>query len=216
MKINEVEELTGITRKNIRFYEEQKLLAVRRNPENGYRDYGEPEVRTLRRIKLLRKLGIPIEEIRQMMAGGRTVGDGMRRHLVTLEREQQNLEYSAALCRELQTMDIPLSELDAEEILDRMDSMERSGASFSNKLAKDVRVRYVAPIAVAFTMITLILTVITLMVWAWISSPEDAPPLAILVILILIGMGFGVGILLALFQRIREIGKGEADDARNY
>ncbi len=216
VKINEVEELTGITRKNIRFYEEQKLLAVRRNPENGYRDYGEAEVRTLRRIKLLRKLGIPIEEIRQMMAGGRTVGDGMRRHLVTLEREQQNLEYSAALCRELQTMDIPLSELDAEEILDRMDSMERSGASFSNKLAKDVRVRYVAPIAVAFTVITLILTVITLMVWAWLSSPEDAPPLVILVILILIGIGFGVGILLALFQRIREIGKGEADDARNY
>ena len=41
MKINEVEALAGITKKNIRFYEEQGLLNPRRNPENGYRDYGD-------------------------------------------------------------------------------------------------------------------------------------------------------------------------------
>ena len=45
MKIKQVEELVGITRKNIRFYEEQGLLNVER-AENGYqmciRDrYGE-------------------------------------------------------------------------------------------------------------------------------------------------------------------------------
>ena len=37
MKINQVEELTGITKKNIRFYEEQKLISPQRNPANGYR-----------------------------------------------------------------------------------------------------------------------------------------------------------------------------------
>jgi len=37
MKINQVEELVGITKKNIRFYEEQGLLNPERNPENGYR-----------------------------------------------------------------------------------------------------------------------------------------------------------------------------------
>ena len=40
---------------------------------------------TLRQIKLLRKLGVPLEEIRRMQAGRITVADGMRRHLVTLE-----------------------------------------------------------------------------------------------------------------------------------
>lgn len=55
----------GITKKNIRFYEAEGLLAPRRNSENGYRDYGETEVEILRRIKLLRKLGLPLEEIRQ-------------------------------------------------------------------------------------------------------------------------------------------------------
>ena len=65
MKINEVEALVGITRKNIRFYEAEGLLSPRRNSQNGYRDYGETEVEVLRRIKLLRKLGLPLEEIRQ-------------------------------------------------------------------------------------------------------------------------------------------------------
>ena len=67
MKINDVESRVGITKKNIRFYEEQGLLSPRRNPENGYREYGEEEIQSLQRIKLLRKLGVPLDEIRQMV-----------------------------------------------------------------------------------------------------------------------------------------------------
>ena len=49
MKINEVEALVGITKKNIRFYEEKGLLCPVRNSENGYRDYGQAEVITAAR-----------------------------------------------------------------------------------------------------------------------------------------------------------------------
>ena len=35
MKINEVEALVGITKKNIRFYEEQGLLSPRRDSSKG-------------------------------------------------------------------------------------------------------------------------------------------------------------------------------------
>ena len=69
MKINEVEALVGITRKNIRFYEAEGLLSPRRNSQNGYRDYGETEVEVLRRIKLLRKLG----RKRKRSCGGRSM-----------------------------------------------------------------------------------------------------------------------------------------------
>ena len=50
MKINQVEELTGITKKNIRFYEEQKLISPQRNPANGYREYSMEDVKQLSRI----------------------------------------------------------------------------------------------------------------------------------------------------------------------
>ena len=39
MKINEVESLIGITKKNIRFYEDQGLITPARDKNNGYRYY---------------------------------------------------------------------------------------------------------------------------------------------------------------------------------
>lgn len=216
MKINEVEALVGITKKNIRFYEEQGLLTPRRNAENGYRDYGEAEVETLRRIKLLRKLGVPIEEIRQMLSGTHTLGDGMRRHLITLEREKRNLEQSMLLCQQMQNQEIPVSALDAEEILGRMEEMERGGTSFQNKQSQDVRVRYVAPVIVTVVMVALMAGVCALLWWTYRTSPEDVPPVGFFWFIGGICVLVGAGVILALTQRIREIGKGEIDDAKHY
>ena len=53
MKINEVEQLVGVTKRNIRFYEKEGLLSPGRT-DNGYRDYGDADVEALRKIKLLR------------------------------------------------------------------------------------------------------------------------------------------------------------------
>ena len=139
MKINEVEALVGITRKNIRFYESEGLLTPRRNSENGYRDYGEGDVAVLRQIKLMRKLGVSLEEIRQMQSGTHTVGDGMRRHLISLERDRRNLEESIALCTRLTDCQERLIDLDAEAVLTEMTALEQSGTTFQDKQRRDVR-----------------------------------------------------------------------------
>jgi len=216
VKINEVEALVGITKKNIRFYEEQGLLFPKRNAENGYRDYGEEDVAALRRIKLLRKLGVPIEEIRQMFGGIHTLGDGMRRHLISLERERRNLEQSILLCQELQSREIPASALEAEPLLSRMEQLEAGGTCFQDKQNQDIRVRYVAPVLIAAGALALLLGLSLLVLWLYHAAPEDAPPLWFILLLIGIFAVVGGGILLALRQRIREIGKGEIDDARHY
>jgi DNA-binding transcriptional MerR regulator len=216
VKINEVEALVGITKKNIRFYETQGLLTPRRNSDNGYRDYGEADIDALRRIKLLRKLGVPLEEIRAMQSGAHTVGDGMRRHLITLERDRANLEQSMALCQRLTGCQQPLAELDAGAVLAEMEAMERSGATFQNKQRQDIRVRYIAPVAAAGVMVALMLTAAALMLWAFVTDPSGAPPLPLLLCLLAIPAAVAAGVLLALAQRVREIGKGEMDDAKNY
>ena len=77
MKINEVEQLVGVTKRNIRFYEKEGLLSPGRT-DNGYRDYGEADVEALRKIKLLRKLDVPLEEIRRMQQGTLTLTDGVQ------------------------------------------------------------------------------------------------------------------------------------------
>ena len=216
MKINEVEALVGITKKNIRFYEAEGLVAPRRNSENGYRDYGEAEVEALRQIKLLRKLGLPLEDIRTLRSGRITVSDAMRRHLVTLERESRNLAQARELCLRLQQSDPTLEELDTEGLLAEMSRMEQEGTTFMNKQNSDIRRRYAAPIAAAVVMTVLMAGVIALMLWAFRADPAGAPPLPLLVLLIAIPAAVIAGVALALAQRLREIGRNEIDEARKY
>ncbi len=217
MKINEVEALVGITKKNIRFYEEQGLLSPRRNSENGYRDYGQEEVDTLRQIKLLRKLGVPLEEIRRMQAGRITVADGMRRHLVTLEREQRSLEQSMELCRCLKNREERLAELDAGSLLAEMEQMEQAGSTFQDKQYGDVKpIRYAAAVIAALVMTAFMAGVIALMIWGFTVEAAEAPPLPLIVVLVALPAVVILGVLLALIQRIREIQRGEEDDAKRY
>ena len=197
MKINEVEAQVGITKKNIRFYEEQGLLSPRRNSQNGYRDYGPGEVEVLRQIKLLRKLGVPLEEIRRMQSGKITVGDGMRRHLVTLDRERHSL--------------------DAAALLKRMEELEQAGATFQDKQRGDFRpFRYVAPAVITVLTVALMLGLIGLMIWGFTIDVEDAPPLPLVVVLVMIPGVVILGVVLALVQRLQEIGKGEEEDAKRF
>jgi len=216
VKINEVEAQVGITKKNIRFYEDQGLLAPRRDSANGYRNYSEEDVAVLRQIKLMRKLGVPLEEIRRMQAGG-TVGDGMRRHLVTLERERRSLEQSIRLCAGLQDREERLDALDAAALLEEMERLEQTGTTFQDKQKHDLRpVRYAGAVVMALLTTALMAALIALMVWGFTVDPTDAPPLALVVVLVAIPGVIILGVLLALFQRIREIQKGEEDDAKNY
>jgi len=216
VKINEVEALVGITRKNIRFYESAGLLAPRRNSENGYRDYGDAEVKALLQIKLMRKLGVPLEEIRKMQSGTHTVGDGMRRHLVTLERDRDNLDQAILLCRGLTDRDERLADLDAGSVLAEMETMEQGGATFQDRQKRDVRVLYVAPVLIASAMVLLMGGFCALMLWGAAMGVEDPPGALILAVLTLLPLLVIAGVVLALVQRIREIGKGEIDDAKNY
>ena len=91
MKIKQVEELVGITSKNIRFYEEQGLLQPRRT-ENGYRDYRQEDVEQLKRVKLFRKLGVPVEQIGKLFQGKISVNDCLENQEAALKREQDNIE----------------------------------------------------------------------------------------------------------------------------
>ena len=217
MKINQVEQLVGITKKNIRFYEEQGLLSPGRNRENGYRDYSDEDVRKLEQIKLLRKLGLPLEEIRMMQASKSTVADSMKRHLVTLEREEQNVKHSIKLCELLKGQEGLLSDLDTHELLAQMDEMEKSGASFRDIENRDVRQkRYIGAFIASAAMIIFMVGLIALMVWGFKAEPEEAPPLPVLALIAALPVTVIIGVLMSLIQRIREIKKGEVDDARKF
>ena len=54
------------------------------------------------------------------------------------------------------------------------------------------------------------------MAWGYLLAPADAPPLVLMLVLAALPLLVAGGVVLALIQRIREIGKGEEDDAKQF
>lgn len=217
MKINEVETLIGMTKKNIRFYEDQGLIYPERDITNGYRSYNEKDIKRLEQIMLFRKLGVPIEEIRLMISGSSTVSDCMRRHLVTLGRKQSNLNHAIDFCDKLKDSEILLSDLDAHELLKEMDIMENKGTSFNNVKKKDVKTAtYAGAIIATLIIIVFSLGMLFLLVWAFNVSPDEAPPLWFVIGLCSFFLACIIGAIISLVQRFKEINKGEIDEAKKY
>lgn len=213
MRIKEVEARVDLCARNIRFYEKQGLLAPRRQAGNGYRDYDDGDISRLRRIKLLRKLDVSLEEIRAMLEGTLTLDEGMRRHLVVLESRQKNLDTARQLCAELAKAPGLLAALDPEAALGEMARLEQKGVRFIDVQKTDRKRKAHGAWLAALVFIGLMAMVEGLMVWALTVDPVPLP-----VALLLAGwpLVFVAGTLLALRQRLKEIRKGEEDAYRNY
>jgi DNA-binding transcriptional MerR regulator len=87
MKINELENLLGVTRATIRYYEDQGLVTPART-ENGYRDYSDEEALLFQKIIVLRKLGAGVPEIRDLIEGKTTLHDVLTGNVERLRAQQ--------------------------------------------------------------------------------------------------------------------------------
>ena len=214
MKIYQVEELVGITKKNIRFYENQKLLCPKRNPENDYREYSLEDVRQLEKIKLLRKLSVPIEEIRLIEGGKVSLTQSMKGQIEKIEKEVQNAELMKEFCARLRDENTDLKTLNASFYLSEMEKMESQGTKFKDIQKEDIhRKKKSGAVAAAgiFSLILIFSFIALLLVYR--VEPEILVPV---IVTGLILFGLVIGIIYVLIQRIKEINGGEEYDARNY
>ena len=217
MKINEVETAVGITKKNIRFYEEEGLIAPGREPGNCYRSYSQADVERLQRIKLLRKLDVPLADIREMLAGQKTLAEGMAQQLERLSTRRKDLDEAIGFCELLHGEPGTLEELDVQQTLARLTAREEQGVTFVNIERTDRKAERIRGACIgAALFVALMAFVIAILVWAFYTDPQDAPPLPLLIVLFGIPAGCIVGTLKVLIDRIEEIGKGEEDAYRNY
>lgn len=213
MKINEVEQQVNITKKNIRFYEQQGLLNPRRNTENGYRDYSEENVTELKKIKILRKLSLPLEEIRKIQKGDLILSDALQRQVILLERERKSLEETVLLCRLLSEESCQYQSFSPDKYLERMVEMEQTGTKFLNVSRHDIMHRKLAPIIFSSLLILIMIGVIASLIYKYQNSSLS---LWMTGLLILIPGVMIVSIVTVLFQRMKEIEGGEEDVARKY
>lgn len=66
MLLNDMIKEVGMTKRAVKYYEEKGLLSVSRD-NNGYRNYTQQDLDTLKKISIYRKLGIPIHDIKTLL-----------------------------------------------------------------------------------------------------------------------------------------------------
>lgn len=134
MNINELERLTGITKQNIRFYEKKGLLHPARNAENNYRAYTEEDLTRLKTIKLLRKLDLPLEDIRRLLQEEAPPDEILARHLKALQEKKQELSACIDVCKDLlhktRSHATQPALLPVDETLRKIEELEKKGGKF--------------------------------------------------------------------------------------
>ncbi|MEV0387971.1 MerR family transcriptional regulator [Nonomuraea sp. NPDC050643] len=90
--IQELATRAGITSRTLRHYDRRGLLAPSRVGENGYRFYDATAVARLQRILLMRRLGMGLPAIAEVLADEVDTGDGLRAHIAALEEERERID----------------------------------------------------------------------------------------------------------------------------
>ena len=101
MTIKDVEERTGLSRSNIRFYEKEKLIEPSRNESNGYRDYSENDVENIKKIAYLRTLGISVEDIRNIISEKVTLQEMLEKQKEVLKNQITDLNKAKLMCEKM-------------------------------------------------------------------------------------------------------------------
>ena len=140
MTIREMETVTGLTRANIRFYENQGLIAPERK-ENNYREYSQQDGEVLLRIRLLRALGMTIEQIRALQTGRENLIAALDRQIEVLTRQQEALGHSQRVCREMRQDNVSYATLDARRYLSSLENPPKA----ETVITRDVEPKLFAP-----------------------------------------------------------------------
>jgi len=91
--INKLAGLSGISTRTLRYYDEIGLLCPARVSSNGYRIYGKNEVELLQQILFYRELGVPLEEISQILnAPDYNKQTALESHLSSLLQKKNQIE----------------------------------------------------------------------------------------------------------------------------
>lgn len=97
-----------------------------------------------------------------------------------------------------------------------MERQEQEGTKFMNVKRQDDYKRYIGPVGAALVILVLMGAVIALIVWGFTISPEEAPPIGIVIALAAVPGAIALGVLVALYQRLKQIKGGEEDAAAQY
>lgn len=214
MFINEVEHIVGLSKKSIRYYEENGLLTPKRDNNNRYRIYTEEDIKKLKIIKFLRELDIPIRDLKLLNEGKLSLEDCMTDRIKKIEAEESNYESIKNMCEEIIRKKDTFERIDITKYFLQMNTLNKEGFTMrdikSNKLKKIVG-------ACCSSSIFIIFFIFLIGIMSYFQFTESSKmPWIVYIFLTFLLLIPPIGIIYNLIARIKEINKGEEDEASKY
>ena len=121
MNIKQASEQSGVSAPNIRFYEKEGLLTPARRQGNGYRDYTAGDIRTLKLIRMLRMLDVPLPTIKAVLRGEQPLQQALQAQQTVMEQQVAQLAAAMQFCADLARQAPQAETLDVDACLTRME-----------------------------------------------------------------------------------------------
>ena len=134
MNIKQASEQSGVSAPNIRFYEKEGLLTPARRQGNGYRDYTAGNIRTLKLIRMLRMLDVPLPTIKAVLRGEQPLQQALQAQQTVLEQQVAQLAAAMQFCADLARQAPQAETLDVDACLTRMEHPATQQGFFSGWL----------------------------------------------------------------------------------
>jgi MerR family transcriptional regulator, thiopeptide resistance regulator len=137
LTVKQLSNLAGVTPRTLHHYDQIGLLKPSRIGDNGYRYYGEESLLQLQQILFYRELGIPLEDIKQIM--GRRDFDvlgALRSHKEALRKQVSRLN------RLIQTVDNTINHLKGSMTMSEKSYFEGFSEEEQEKYAQEAEQLY--------------------------------------------------------------------------
>lgn len=126
--IGEVEKLTGISKRELKYYIEQRIMAPSQRTESGYWAYSEEDIQKARLAALCRSLDIPVKAIRTILSDPDSHWQKeLERQIVLLEDKLERTEAQLCLAKRLECAGV------WEALQIYRGSLEKENATFAAK-----------------------------------------------------------------------------------
>lgn len=133
MTIKEVEQALELQRATIRFYEREKLITPQRSG-NAYREYSEEDIATLKKIIILRKIGLSVSEIKDFLDENVPLQELLEKNILELQERMNELEGAIKVCKKMQDRQEDFDTFDEVYYWEEIRKQENAGNKFLDVL----------------------------------------------------------------------------------
>lgn len=214
MFINEVCHIVGLSRKSIRYYEENGLLSPKRNTENDYRIYDEEDIKKLKTIKFLRELDVPIRDLKMLNEGTLTLHECMLDRIHKIENQVANYHKVKEMCMELSNSEDTFTSIDITKYFQSMNTLNKEGFTLRD-VRTSKRKKITGAVLSSFIFSLFFIAMAFGITYFQVTQADKIPWLVYAFLMLLFGFPV-IGIVINLVNRIKEIQGGEEDEASKY